>query len=100
MEELLLQIGSVVKANISNEEKPCMIIGHRIINPFSMRAWDYVAVEHPKGLSRRFKEDRSLDHDEFFYFNHPDILAVLKKAESVDREGDINAKENKEGKNN
>lgn len=75
MKELLLPVGSVVIADIADEETQCMIIGHRIINPFSMRAWDYVAVEHPKGLTRRFNEDRSLNHDEFIYFNHPDITS-------------------------
>ncbi|AMQ66543.1 hypothetical protein BH753_gp061 [Bacillus phage Shbh1] len=80
MEEYLLPIGSVVIVEDPHDiPKNYMIIGHRIINHSSMRAWDYVSVEYPVGLKRFFKQDRTYDYDNYFYFNHFEIEKVIHK---------------------
>lgn len=80
MKENLLAIGSIVKADIrDNEEQAIMIIGKRIVNPNSMKAWDYVGVDYPKGLIRHFNKENQFTGDDFYYFNHPDILKVLRR---------------------
>lgn len=73
-------IGTIVTADIQDKATPCLIIGHRMINPFSMRAWDYVAVPHPKGLVRHFTETNAFDYDDFLYFNHHDIIEKPEEA--------------------
>lgn len=90
MEDVLLKVGSTVKAQIGDAEdcETFLIIGKRIINPFSMRAWDYVAVTEEKGLERIFKSDKSFDCDNFIYFNHEDITKIIKNKESMEEEQD------------
>ncbi|MCK0471410.1 DUF4176 domain-containing protein [Halalkalibacter sp. APA_J-10(15)] len=90
MEEILLQVGSVVIVEDPDDiPRNYMIIGHRIINHSSMNAWDYVSVKYPDGLKRFFKHDKSYDYDDYFYFNHFEIEKVIHKnsieAENLER---------------
>ncbi|MBG9694185.1 hypothetical protein ABD91_25995 [Lysinibacillus sphaericus] len=80
--EVFHPIGTVVEANIQDKEIPCLIIGHRMINPFSMKAWDYVAVAYPEGLVRHFTKTNTFDYDDFLYFNHPDIIDKSEEEKS------------------
>lgn len=82
MEELLYPVGSVVAVeNTDHERKNYLIIGHRVINHFSMRAWDYISVPYPTGLSRYFKSNKEHDYDDFFYFNHFEIEELMHKCD-------------------
>lgn len=80
LEEYLLPIGSIVVVE-STEDIPqhYMVIGHRIVNHESMKAWDYISVGYPEGLKRYFKHDKEFDHDDYFYFNHYEIERVIHK---------------------
>lgn len=80
MKDNLLPIGSVVVVE-NTENQPCeyLVIGHRIINPFSMKSWDYISVEYPQGLRRIFNEKKEHDHDNFFYFNHFNIDKIIHR---------------------
>lgn len=86
MKDPFYPIGSVVTTNIGDQEEQCMVIGHRIINHLSMRAWDYVAVEYPQGLERHFKNDKTFDCDQFYYFNHRDIIKIVHEADLINVE--------------
>ena len=86
MEDPFLSIGSVVIADVAQDEISFMVIGHRIINYESMRAWDYVAVDYPGGLKRYFNSDKSFDCDQLAYFNHQDIIKVVHEAVLVELE--------------
>jgi hypothetical protein len=80
MDECLLPIGSVVKVE-DPDDVLCefMIVGHRVVNPNTMRAWDYISVNYPEGLKRYFKSDKTHDYDDVFYFNHYEIEKVVSK---------------------
>lgn len=78
MNDPLLPVGSVVTINERDEEH-YMIIGHRVVNYKNLRAWDYISVDYPEGLTRNFKPDNSFDCDNFLYFNHYDIGQVMHK---------------------
>lgn len=85
MKEVLLNIGSIIEVeNKDNEKERYMIIGRRVINPESMRAWDYIAVWYPTGLKRTFKSNKELLGDDFFYCNHPDIDKVIYDADLIE----------------
>lgn len=78
MKEVLLNIGAIVEVeNKSEGREKYLIIGTRVINPKSMKAWDYVAVWYPTGLVRTFKSDGQFVGDDFFYCNHPDIDKII-----------------------
>lgn len=77
MKEVLLNIGSIVEVTDKDGElNEYMIIGRRVINPTSMKAWDYIAVWYPTGLVRTFKTNGEFLGDDYFYFNHPDIEKI------------------------
>lgn len=73
MEEVLLNIGSIVEVEYNDEVGQYLITGKRIINHRTMKAWDYYSVPYPGG-SRRDKEGND---DNGFYFNHPDIERII-----------------------
>ncbi|MEB9411387.1 MULTISPECIES: DUF4176 domain-containing protein [Bacillus cereus group] len=85
MEEVLLPIGTVVKVEGEYGEEPetCMIIGRRVINPASMKSWDYISVYYPEGFKRTFtKTSDGYKHEEdLFYFNHTEIIEVVSNFE-------------------
>jgi len=84
IQDPLFPIGTVVQVENSNDElETYLIIGHRIINDATMRAWDYVSVPYPKGLQRYFKSNREKDYDNFFYFNHGEIDVVIQIHEPI-----------------
>ncbi|WPS85448.1 DUF4176 domain-containing protein (plasmid) [Brevibacillus halotolerans] len=78
MKDVLLPVGSIVKAfpPRSEKEEEWLIIGRRCVNPESMTAWDYVAVSRENGFKWFFKNEKSFTPD-FFYFNHPDIEGIV-----------------------
>lgn len=93
MNEVLLPIGTVVKAEPQHDyEEPVeyMIIGNRIINHESFRCWDYIGVPYPVGMKREFsKNSNGMKHSEnFFYFNHTEILAIIREMNTIESEGD------------
>ncbi|KOY65495.1 DUF4176 domain-containing protein [Clostridium sporogenes] len=69
MKEILLNIGSIVEVEHQGEIKNYLIVGKRVINFNSMKAWDYYSVPYPEGI----KKDREGRDDNGFYFNHPEI---------------------------
>lgn len=78
MKEILLNIGAIVEVENTDEGKESyLIIGRRVINPDSMKAWDYVSVGYSTGLVRTFKSNNEFGGDNFFYFNHPDIDKIV-----------------------
>ena len=86
MKDVLLPIGTNVVATIENNEEKCMIIGHRIINPCSMRAWDYIAVPFPAGFERHFNKEKQVESEDFYYFNHIDIERILREEKQINKE--------------
>jgi hypothetical protein len=77
LEDILLPIGSLVKATPTKDEtKTYMIVGRRIINHESLRAWDYISVPFEDGLSRTIQKDMKT-FENFFYFNHFDIEEIV-----------------------
>lgn len=81
MKECLLPIGSIVSVEITDELiDNYLIIGKRIVNPKSMKAWDYISVKSSTGLERIYTKDNKYDYDNFFYFNHTDIEKVIYKS--------------------
>lgn len=90
MEEVFLPIGTVVKVEGEYGEEPetCMIIGRRVINPASMKSWDYISVYYPEGFKRTFtkttftKTSDGYKHEEdLFYFNYTEIIEVVSNFE-------------------
>ncbi|APU87259.1 DUF4176 domain-containing protein [Clostridium botulinum] len=52
MKEILLNIGSIVEVEHQGEIKNYLIVGKRIINFNSMKAWDYYSVPYPEGIKK------------------------------------------------
>ncbi len=73
MEEVLLNIGSIVEVEHKGEVGNYLIVGKRVINFNSMRAWDYYSIPYPDGCKR----DKNGQDDNGFYFNHPDIDKII-----------------------
>lgn len=75
--DVLLPIGSLVKVTPHHDEQRLyMIVGKRIINHDSLRAWDYISIPYFDGLKRKI--EISMKHYEnFFYFNHYEIEEIL-----------------------
>jgi hypothetical protein len=75
--DVLLPVGSLVKVTPhQDEQKLYMIIGRRIINHDSLRAWDYISIPYHEGLTRKIENDRK-NYDNFFYFNHFEIEEIV-----------------------
>lgn len=75
MKDVLLHIGTIVTANISDEDMECMIIGKRVQNPRNMKVWDYIAVPFEDGYVSDNKGD-GLGHTNVVFFNHMDIESI------------------------
>ncbi|PLS18840.1 hypothetical protein CVD28_00110 [Bacillus sp. M6-12] len=77
LEDVLLPIGSLVKVTPHHDEQRLyMIIGKRIINHDSLRAWDYISVPFEEGAKRKIF--KNMEHEEnFFYFNHHEIEEIV-----------------------
>ncbi|MDA1675648.1 DUF4176 domain-containing protein [Bacillus cereus group sp. TH152-1LC] len=93
MNEVLLPIGTVAKVEPQYDYEEAvnyMIIGNRIINHESFRCWDYIGVPYPVGMKREFsKSSNGIKHGEnFFYFNHTDILEIIREMNTVESEED------------
>lgn len=73
MKEVLLNIGSIVEVEYNDVAEPYLIVGKRIVNHQTMRAWDYYSVPYPAGA--RY-DDEGRD-DVGFFFNHYEIESVL-----------------------
>lgn len=74
MQEVLLNIGSVVEVEDNNGEiKQYMITAKRVINFRTMKAWDYYSVPYPEGG----RKDKDGNDDNGFYFNHPKISKII-----------------------
>ncbi|WCK57124.1 DUF4176 domain-containing protein (plasmid) [Aneurinibacillus sp. Ricciae_BoGa-3] len=87
MEDVLFSLGSIVKVTPNNDEQTeYLIIGKRVVNPNSYRAWDYVSVPTEHGF--KWNVDKRNDKIEFapnfFYFNHFEIEEVVKIADEVE----------------
>ena len=72
-EEVLLNIGSIVEVEHKGEAGNYLIVGKRVINFNTMRAWDYYSVPFPDGTVK----DKEGKDDNGFYFNHPEIDKVI-----------------------
>lgn len=84
MDEFLFPVGSIVIVENTDEElNNYLIIGHRVINHFSMKAWDYISVPYPQGFTRHFKSNKDFDHDDYFYFNHYNIDKLIYKCDVI-----------------
>lgn len=80
MKDILHPIGTIVEVeNTAEELERYVIIGRRMINPFSMKSWDYISVPYETGLKRVFNTNGRFDYDDFFYFNHYDIKRLIKE---------------------
>lgn len=77
MEEILLNIGSIVEIEHRGDIGNYIIVGKRVIKFDNMKAWDYYSVPYPEG-SRKDKEGND---DNGFYFNHPDIDKIIYKCD-------------------
>ena len=85
MEEVLLNIGSIVEVEHKGEIENYIIVGRRIINFRTMKAWDYYSVPYPEGAKR----DREGNDDNGFFFNHPEIDKIIYKCEvEIETEND------------
>lgn len=73
MEEVLLNIGSIVEVEHKEEIGQYLIVGKRVINVRTMKAWDYYSVPYPEGC----KKDKEGIDDNGFYFNHPEIDKII-----------------------
>jgi hypothetical protein len=73
MDEVLLNIGSVVEVEHREELEKYIIVGKRVISFKSMKAWDYYSVPYPDGL----KKDRDGSDENGFFFNHTDINKIV-----------------------
>lgn len=69
MEDVLLSIGSIVEVEHEGEVENYLIVGKRVINFNTMKAWDYYSVPYPEGN----KKDRDGSDANGFYFNHNNI---------------------------
>lgn len=78
MEEVLLNIGSIVEVEYDGKSEAYLITGRRVIHFKTMKAWDYYSVPYPQGVKR----DKEGNDDNGFYFNHPDIDRVIYKCET------------------
>lgn len=72
MDDVLLPIGSIVEVEHKGEVENYLIVGKRVINFNTMKAWDYYSVPFPEG-NKRDKEGRD---DNGFYFNHSEIDTI------------------------
>ena len=68
LEDVLLDVGTIVSADVEDNPVQVKIIGKRAINPRTGKPWDYVAVPFPHGTK---------DDSDFCYFNHYEIYTVL-----------------------
>lgn len=73
MNEVLLNVGSIVEVEYKEKIGQYLITGKRVINFRNMKAWDYYSVPYPEGC----KKDKEGNDDNGFYFNHPDIDKVI-----------------------
>lgn len=73
MDEILLNIGSIVEVEHRDEIETYIIVGKRVINFRTMTAWDYYSVPYPNGIKR----DKDGKDDNGFYFNHTDIEKII-----------------------
>jgi hypothetical protein len=73
MKEVLLNIGSIVEVEYKDEKDYYLIVGKRVINIRTMKAWDYYSVPYPVGC----KKDKDGLDENGFYFNHPDIDKIF-----------------------
>jgi len=73
MDDVLLNIGSIVEVEYKGKIGNYLIVGKRVINFRTMKAWDYYSVPYPDGIRR----DRDGSDDNGFYFNHPDIDKII-----------------------
>ncbi|MBD5631364.1 DUF4176 domain-containing protein [Clostridium botulinum] len=73
MKDILLNIGSIVEVEYQGEIQNYLIVGKRVINFNSMKAWDYYSVPYPEGS----KKDSEGKDDNGFYFNHTDIEKII-----------------------
>lgn len=75
LDDILLNVGSIVEVEHKGEVGNYIIVGKRIINFRTMKAWDYYSVPYPEGA----RKDREGNDDNGFYFNHHEIDKVLCK---------------------
>lgn len=76
MQDVLLRVGTIVKAQIGENIDTILITGKRQVKQYkqglgdvvhySYKAWDYVGVHFPDGI-----EENS------YHFNHPDITEIV-----------------------
>jgi len=79
MKDVLLNIGSIVIINDDTDFDTYIIVGKRVINFNSMKAWDYYSVPYPDGL----KKDKSGNDETGYYFNHSDINKIIYESDTV-----------------
>lgn len=77
MQEVLLNIGTIVEVEYQGESGYYMITGKRVINFRTMKAWDYYSVPYPEGNQK----DKDGNDNNGFYFNHPDIDRIIYTCE-------------------
>jgi hypothetical protein len=74
MEDVLLRVGTIVKAQIGEDIDTILITGKRqvkkykndYIDGYSYKAWDYTGVHFPLGIG-----------ENAYHFNHPDIIKLV-----------------------
>lgn len=79
LNEVLLDIGGVVKADVSDKIGVYMIVGKRVLNPNSLRVWDYMAVPYPEGYKNspyRNGDNEIETNENVVFFNHTDIEVI------------------------
>lgn len=74
MEDVLLKVGTIVKAEIGEDIATILITGKRQVKTYRhndgkiyrYRAWDYTGVNFPLGIG-----------ENAYHFNHPDIVEIV-----------------------
>lgn len=94
MKDNLLNIGSIVEVEHSGETDAYIIMGQRVINHETMKAWDYISIPYEEGFKRRIvfttetiknnenvicKNKRLETENNYFYFNHYEIDKILHR---------------------
>jgi hypothetical protein len=75
MEDVLLRVGTIVKAQFGDDIETVLITGKRQVKIYrhndgkiyDYRAWDYVGVSFPDGGNE----------DDICHFDHPDITEIV-----------------------